>query len=41
MKLALGKYTKPETISDKCPVCGDVVNEKEFANHMQNKHSSV
>jgi len=41
VKLALGKYTKPETIRDKCPVCGDVVNEKEFANHMQNKHSSV
>ena len=41
VKLALGKYTKPETIHDKCPVCGDVVNEKEFANHMKNKHSSV
>jgi hypothetical protein len=41
VKLALSKYTKPETIRDKCPVCGDVINDNEFASHMQNKHSSV
>jgi hypothetical protein len=41
VKLALSKYTKPETISDKCPVCGNVINDNEFASHMQNKHSSV
>ncbi len=38
VKLALGRYTKPKTISDKCPVCGDMINESEFASHVQNKH---
>ena len=38
VKLTLGRYTKPKTISDKCPVCGDMINESEFANHVQNKH---
>ena len=40
VKLALSRYTKPETIRDKCPVCGDVINDNEFAGHMQNKHST-
>jgi len=40
VKLALSRYTKPETIRDKCPVCGDIINDNEFAGHMQNKHST-
>ena len=40
VKLALGRYTKPKTIRDKCPVCGDMINDDEFANHMRNKHST-
>jgi len=41
VKLALSRYTKPETVHDKCPVCGDVIRDNEFASHMENKHSSV
>jgi hypothetical protein len=41
VKLALSKYTKPKTVHDKCPVCGDVIRDNEFASHMENKHSSV
>ena len=40
VKLALSRYTKPKTIRDKCPVCGDMISDNEFAGHMQNKHSS-
>ena len=40
VKLALSRYTKPKTVRDKCPVCGDMINDDEFANHMRNKHST-
>jgi uncharacterized protein (TIRG00374 family) len=40
VKLALSRYTKPEAIRDKCPVCGDMISDNEFAGHMQNKHST-
>jgi len=40
VKLALGRYTKPKTVQSKCPVCGDMINDNEFANHMRNKHST-
>ena len=40
VKLALSRYTKPKTVRDKCPVCGDVINDNDFANHMRNKHST-
>jgi len=41
MKLALGKFVKPKTLHQKCPICGNMINDIEFASHMQHKHSAT
>ena len=41
MKLALGKFVKPKTLHQKCPMCGNMINDIEFASHMQQKHSTT
>ena len=40
VKLALGKYTRPETVQNKCPVCGKLLTDTEFAVHMKNTHQT-
>ena len=41
MKLALGKFVKPKTLHQKCPICGDMIHDIEFASHMQQTHSTT
>jgi hypothetical protein len=40
VKLALGKYTRPETAQSKCPVCGKLISDSEFARHLESKHQT-
>ena len=40
VKLALSKYTRPETVQSKCPVCGKLINDSEFARHLESKHQT-
>ena len=38
VKLALGKYTRPEAAQNECPVCGKQLSDTEFASHLENEH---
>jgi uncharacterized protein (TIRG00374 family) len=38
VKFALGKYTRPKTTQNECPVCGKSLSESEFAAHLENNH---
>ena len=38
VKFALGKYTRPKTTQNQCPVCGESLSESEFATHLENNH---
>ena len=40
VKLALSKYTRPETVQNKCPVCGKLISDSEFARHLESKHQT-
>ena len=40
VKLALGKYTRPETVQNECPVCGKLLSDTEFASHLEKNHPS-
>jgi len=40
VKLALSKYTRPETAQSKCPVCGKLISDSEFAGHMESTHQT-
>ena len=40
VKLALGKYTRPETAQNECPVCGKLLSDTEFASHLEKNHPS-
>jgi len=40
VKLALGKYTRPETIQNECPVCGKLLSNSKFASHLEKEHKT-
>ena len=40
VKLALTKYSRPETAQSKCPVCWKLISDSEFARHLESKHQT-
>ena len=40
VKLALGKYTRPETVQNECPVCGKLFSDSKFASHLEKEHKT-
>jgi len=40
VKLALGKYSRPETVQNECPVCGKLLSDSKFANHLEKEHKT-
>jgi len=40
VKLALGKYTRPETAQNECPVCGKLLSDSKFASHLEKEHKT-
>jgi uncharacterized protein (TIRG00374 family) len=40
VKLALGKYTRPETTQNECPVCRKILSDSEFASHLKKEHKT-
>jgi len=40
VKLALGKYTRPETAQNECPVCGKLLSDSKFASHLEKDHKT-
>jgi len=40
VKLALGKYTRPETVQNECPVCGKLLSDSKFASHLEKEHKT-
>ena len=40
VKFALGKYTRPETAQNECPVCGKLFSDSKFASHLEKSHKT-